>query len=170
MVESKRTFELLYDEPFNVKLLEDSLNEIKENSFDVLYRAQYKMNDMQRFDLKMGEFTLDFDANGGTCDVENKIVRYGKGVGNLPIATREGYVFVGWYTQPEGGYLFANGGDPLLKYMTCLIQETRKNPMIEVGSSPRGTIALMKCSKALALLSGRDYVLPEDIKKIFIFN
>ncbi len=106
MVESKRTFELLYDEPFNVKLLEDSLNEIKENSFDVLYRAQYKMNDMQRFDLKMGEFTLDFDANGGTCDVENKIVRYGKGVGNLPIATREGYVFIGWYTQPEGGYLF----------------------------------------------------------------
>ena len=61
-----------------------------------------------------------------------------------------------------------NVEDPLLKYMTCLIQETRKNPMIEVGSSPRGTIALMKCSKALALLSGRDYVLPEDIKKIFI--
>ena len=50
--------------------------------------------------------------------------------------------------------------EALLDYMVNLVQETRKNPMLEMGSSPRGGIALLKCSKALALLKGRDYVIP----------
>ena len=58
--------------------------------------------------------------------------------------------------------------EELLDYMVALVQETRKNPMLEIGSSPRGGIALLKCSKALALLRGRNYILPEDIKQMFI--
>lgn len=58
--------------------------------------------------------------------------------------------------------------EALLGYMASLVQETRKNPMLEVGSSPRGGIAILKCSKALALLKGRNYILPEDIKQMFI--
>lgn len=56
----------------------------------------------------------------------------------------------------------------LLGYIAKLIQETRNNPMIEVGSSPRGGIALLKCAKAYALLQGRSYVIPEDIKAMYI--
>ena len=58
--------------------------------------------------------------------------------------------------------------ESLIKYMVDLVQETRHNPMLEVGSSPRGGIALLKSTKALALLKGRDYVMPEDIKAMYL--
>jgi MoxR-like ATPase len=37
---------------------------------------------------------------------------------------------------------------------------------LDIGSSPRGSIALLQCSKAYAAYNGRDYVIPEDIKKM----
>lgn len=58
--------------------------------------------------------------------------------------------------------------DALMEYMVNITAETRKNPMIDIGSSPRGSIALLQCSKACAAYEGRDYVIPEDIKKMTI--
>ncbi len=58
--------------------------------------------------------------------------------------------------------------DALMEYMVNITAETRKNPMIDIGSSPRGSIALLQCSKACAAYEGRDYVIPEDIKKMAI--
>lgn len=58
--------------------------------------------------------------------------------------------------------------EALLGYIVTLVQETRKSPILEVGSSPRGSIALLKAAKAYAVLKGRDYVLPEDVKDLFI--
>ena len=58
--------------------------------------------------------------------------------------------------------------DELMEYIVNIVSETRKNPVIDIGSSPRGSIALLQCSKAYALYSGRDYVIPEDIKKMVI--
>ncbi|AJA48786.1 MoxR-like ATPase [Clostridium pasteurianum DSM 525 = ATCC 6013] len=58
--------------------------------------------------------------------------------------------------------------DSLMKYIVSIISETRNNPLIDIGSSPRGSIAVLECSKAYAAYSGRDYVIPEDIKKVVI--
>lgn len=58
--------------------------------------------------------------------------------------------------------------ESLIQYIVKLIGETRKNPMLEVGSSPRGGIALLKSAKAYALLKGRAYVIPEDIKAMYL--
>lgn len=58
--------------------------------------------------------------------------------------------------------------DRLIDYLTRIIHLTRSHPMVEVGSSPRGTLALYKLSRAVAVLSGRHYVLPDDIKLIAI--
>lgn len=58
--------------------------------------------------------------------------------------------------------------DALFGYIVTLVQETRKSPILEIGSSPRGSIALLKAAKAYAVLKGRDYVLPEDVKALFI--
>jgi MoxR-like ATPase len=41
---------------------------------------------------------------------------------------------------------------------------TRKNPDIELGASPRATLALYQASQAWAAINGRDYVLPDDVK------
>jgi MoxR-like ATPase len=58
--------------------------------------------------------------------------------------------------------------DMLMEYIVNIISETRNNPAIDIGSSPRGSIALLQCSKACAIYSGRDYVIPEDIKKMAV--
>ena len=57
--------------------------------------------------------------------------------------------------------------DEVYKYICLLARETRVHPMIELGISPRGTIALASMSKAAAFLSGRDYVVPDDTEGIF---
>ena len=53
-------------------------------------------------------------------------------------------------------------------YLIRIVHETRDNPYIELGVSPRGSIALMKAAKALALVNGREYVLPDDIKRLAV--
>jgi MoxR-like ATPase len=54
--------------------------------------------------------------------------------------------------------------DEVLAYVVDLIRATRMTPAFELGASPRGTIALLAVSKAYAWLSGRDYVIPDDVK------
>ena len=56
--------------------------------------------------------------------------------------------------------------DDLMTYIVSIVSETRTSAMIDIGSSPRGTISLLLCSKAYAALHGRDYIIPEDIKKM----
>ena len=48
-------------------------------------------------------FNINFNANGGLCTTTSKKVTYGASFGNLPIPTRSGYTFEGWYTNSVGG-------------------------------------------------------------------
>lgn len=54
----------------------------------------------------------------------------------------------------------------LVKYIVGMVDETRKNPMLFLGASPRASIALLMSAKAFALINGRDFVSPEDIKEM----
>jgi MoxR-like ATPase len=57
--------------------------------------------------------------------------------------------------------------DPELeRYIVKIVGETRSYSGVEVGASPRGSLAMLKLSKAEAWLRGRNYVLPDDIKEI----
>ncbi len=49
-------------------------------------------------------------------------------------------------------------------YVANIVAMTRSHPALQLGASPRGSIALLRASQACALLSGRDYVLPDDIR------
>lgn len=57
--------------------------------------------------------------------------------------------------------------DSIYEYIALLVQQTRENPLIELGASPRGSLALMNMVKATAFLSGRNYVVPSDVQYIF---
>ena len=57
--------------------------------------------------------------------------------------------------------------DRILSYVADLAEATRGHQLIILGLSPRGTLALCRMSKAAAFVEGRDYVVPEDIKKVF---
>lgn len=58
--------------------------------------------------------------------------------------------------------------DVIYNYIAELIFATREHPMLELGVSPRGTIALTGMLKASAYLSGRNYVIPADVDKVFL--
>jgi MoxR-like ATPase len=53
-------------------------------------------------------------------------------------------------------------------YIVDLIAATREHPDTEVGASPRGGLALLKLARANAFLRGRDFVIPDDVKKVAI--
>ena len=50
------------------------------------------------------------------------------------------------------------------RYAVRIVQATREDPAFELGASPRGSLALFRTARALAAVSGRDYVLPDDVK------
>ena len=55
--------------------------------------------------------------------------------------------------------------DPLIKqYIVTLVNATRDHEAVYLGASPRGSLALMRCAQAFAMLEGRDFVQPDDIK------
>ncbi|UIR55853.1 MoxR family ATPase [Sphingobacterium sp. SRCM116780] len=56
--------------------------------------------------------------------------------------------------------------DEILVYIAHLISKTRNNPNLTLGASPRASIAILEAAKASAALNGRDFVTPEDIKKV----
>jgi MoxR-like ATPase len=53
-------------------------------------------------------------------------------------------------------------------YMVDLVRETRGNRRVQVGSSPRGSLALYTLARAQAILRGRDFVTPEDVKDVAV--
>ncbi len=56
--------------------------------------------------------------------------------------------------------------DGVLGYIVDVCRATRMSPSLDLGASPRGATALLACGKALAWMSGRDYVTPDDIKAL----
>jgi MoxR-like ATPase len=58
--------------------------------------------------------------------------------------------------------------DDLETYIATIIQETRHDRHVAVGASPRGSLAFLKMARAHAAIEGRDYILPDDIKRFSI--
>jgi len=56
--------------------------------------------------------------------------------------------------------------DSVALYMVDVVAATRDNPRIEIGASPRGSLALYKLARSRAALEGRDYVIPDDVKAV----
>ena len=57
-------------------------------------------------------------------------------------------------------------GDLLKEYIVALVDASRKHPDVYLGASPRGALGLYRTGQALAGLQGRDYVIPDDIKRL----
>ncbi len=56
----------------------------------------------------------------------------------------------------------------ILRYISKIVRDTRAHEKIRVGSSPRGSLALLKISRAIALINGRDFVVPDDVKMVAV--
>jgi MoxR-like ATPase len=56
--------------------------------------------------------------------------------------------------------------EPVGRYIVDLVRATRETPRVQVGASPRGSLAVLKLSRARAALRGRDFVTPDDVKAV----
>ena len=56
--------------------------------------------------------------------------------------------------------------DVIVDYITQLVRMTREHPRVSVGVSPRGSLALLRVSRSIALIHGRDFVVPDDVKMV----
>ncbi|WP_207654959.1 AAA family ATPase [Haloimpatiens massiliensis] len=68
----------------------------------------------------------------------------------------------------QDNYTKVHVSDEMREYILNIIIATRKHSRVEVGCSPRATLALMKGSQAHAAINGRDYITPEDVKAMAI--
>jgi MoxR-like ATPase len=58
--------------------------------------------------------------------------------------------------------------DDLVAYVVAIVNATRQHPKAMVGSSPRGTLAVTQLARGAAVLAGREYVTPEDVKRVAV--
>jgi MoxR-like ATPase len=56
----------------------------------------------------------------------------------------------------------------ILRYISEIVRATREHELVEIGSSPRGGLALLKISRALAAMNNRDFVIPDDVKRVAV--
>lgn len=73
--------------------------------------------------------------------------------------------FVTWVRQVVAGVRLS---DPLMEYVVDLVRATRHSPALQYGASPRAANMLAAASRAVAVLEGRDYVIPDDVQSIFL--
>lgn len=66
----------------------------------------------------------------------------------------------------RGAYNDVRISKEVMDYLLDIVEKTRNVDIVQLGVSPRGTIALFKASQAYAAINGRDYIIPEDIKKM----
>ena len=58
--------------------------------------------------------------------------------------------------------------DSVLDYLVALVTATRRSPILSLGVSPRGSLALLRAARARALADGRAYLVPDDIKELAV--
>ncbi|MBQ8238710.1 MAG: MoxR family ATPase [Oscillospiraceae bacterium] len=117
-------------------------------------------------DSQMDRFTVRLSLGYPSPRDEVAMVMNRQGVNPLqaisPLLTRENLIAM----QTEVAATHVN--ETLVNYIVSLIGATRSHPEIARGASPRATLAVTAMSKAVAQLRGRDYVIPADVREVFI--
>ncbi len=85
-----------------------------------------------------------------------------------PISTLENVITIEKFVELRQKTNDMYVDDSIYEYIVTLVEGTRTSSLFSAGASPRGSIALLRMAKAMAVLNGRDYVTPEDIRNVFV--
>ena len=120
---TREGFEFLgwYDAPENGNIVYDSNGKCINNGNYWKDSSYVNPNNLTVYAQWKKQYTLTFDANGGTVSETSKTITEGSQVGSLPTPTKEGYEFYGWYTHPQSGlYYVFNGGNRITEDTTVV--------------------------------------------------
>ncbi len=126
----------------------------------VEYEGTYPLPEAQldRFLVRLGIGYPSRDQEWAV--LERRLAQRGDDVLLAPRATRD--ELLGMRAALEGIHVDEGVG----RYIVDVAAATRSSPRVLVGSSPRGSLALLKLARARAALQGRDFVIPEDVKAL----
>jgi MoxR-like ATPase len=94
--------------------------------------------------------------------LEHRLDRGGDETTLAPVVDRMGLI------QMQDAIEDVHVSSAITGYIVAVVTATRQSPSVQVGASPRGTLALMKLARVKAVLDGRDFVIPDDVKRVAI--
>jgi MoxR-like ATPase len=129
------------------------LPEAQLDRFMLLHRLQYLTNEDEKEVLRRNaKLGIQRDKSGGaTVKTEFDMVDQGRVGGREELA------------RAMEDVSKVHVSEAFIEHVMEIVDRTRKHPELELGASPRAGIALVKASRARALIHGRDYVIPEDL-------
>jgi len=129
------------------------LPEAQLDRFMLLHRLQYLNNEDEKEVLRRNaKLGIRRDESGGaTVKTEFDMVDQGSVGGRDELA----------HAMEDVSKVHVS--EAFIEHVMEIVDRTRKHPELELGASPRAGIALVKASRARALIHGRDYVIPEDL-------
>ncbi|MGB9728960.1 MAG: AAA family ATPase [Thermoprotei archaeon] len=142
------TFKL--DEPFIVIATQNPIE--MEGTFP-LPEAQ-----LDRFLIKL---EVNYPTTKGFSELIKRIDQIEQSITEIkPIATKDDLI------NAKNSTKNVKVDDSIINYIVSIVEETRKHPAVKLGGSPRAGIAIYKVARAWAIMDGRNYVIPDDIKNV----
>lgn len=105
---------------------------------------------------------MGYPTTGEAADILRRFIRDDPIASLGPVAMREELV------AAQACLAQVAVSQPVMEYMIALCEQTRKPEQVLLGVSPRGMLALMRAAQALALIRGRDFVTPDDVKALAV--
>jgi MoxR-like ATPase len=115
---------------------------------------------------QLDRFAISMDLGYASDETEREIVR--AQLLSHPIDDLEGVIDPDEVFGVRKVVRSTHVSDEVLDYALRLTAGTRKHPDIELGASPRASIILVRCAQARALIDGRDFVVPDDVKTLAV--
>lgn len=113
-------------------------------------------------EAQIDRFLIKLSIGYPSFSEEVKVVTLGKTAKNAIKAVASGQDVVALKDSAERIFI----DEAVANYIVEIVAATRKHPEIQIGSSPRGSIALYGLCRAWAMYKGRNYVIPDDVKKL----
>jgi MoxR-like ATPase len=126
------------------------------------YEGTYELPEAQldRFGMRL---RLGYLSVGDETDMlRRRVDRAAENVELKPVTTPEGVLAM------RDSLERVEVTPDLLEYVVAIVTATRKDAQVQIGASPRGGLALVQLARGQALLSQRDYVVPDDIKQVAV--
>jgi MoxR-like ATPase len=115
---------------------------------------------------QLDRFMMRLEIGYPPREHEADILRDDPAASNLP--NLEAVVSLDELQGMQQGAARVKFSDCLVEYLLRIVEETRQHDALEMGMSPRAAVALRRAAQARALIDGRDYTIPEDIRELAV--